>query len=156
MATFQSYTTKSGKRLWSVKAYLGINPATNKQVNLQKKGFSNKKEAQLFYNRKIVEIEKNGFKVQQADTFKEVYELWLVTYKLTVKESSYNRLKLQFNKHILPAFGDQKIKSIKPVDLQQYANEKSEDVQEYRLQLSNISRIFDFAIKQGTVSYTHL
>lgn len=152
MATFQSYTTKSGKRLWSVKAYLGINPATNKQVNLQKKGFSNKKEAQLFYNRKIVEIEKNGFKVQQADTFKEVYELWLVTYKLTVKESSYNRLKLQFNKHILPAFGDQKIKSIKPVDLQQYANEKSEDVQEYRLQLSNISRIFDFAIKQGIIT----
>ena len=152
MATFQSYTTKSGKRLWSVKAYLGINPATNKQVNLQKKGFSNKKEAQLFYNLKIVEIEKNGFKVQQADTFKEVYELWLVTYKLTVKESSYNRLKLQFNKHILPAFGDQKIKSIKPVDLQQYANEKSEDVQEYRLQLSNISRIFDFAIKQGIIT----
>ncbi|OJG36132.1 PIN family toxin-antitoxin system [Enterococcus devriesei] len=79
-----------------VKAYLGVNPTTNKQVNLQKKGFSNKKEAQLFYNRKIVEIEKNGFSSQRADTFKEVYGLWLETYKLTVKKSSYNRLKLQF------------------------------------------------------------
>ncbi|MDT2402499.1 tyrosine-type recombinase/integrase [Enterococcus avium] len=153
MASFQSYTTKSGKKLWSVKAYLGIDPATNKQVNLQKKGFSNKKEAQLFYNRKIVEIEKNGFKKQRADTFKEVYELWLeTTYKLMVKESSYNRLKLQFNKHILPAFGNQSIKTIQPVDLQRYANEKSNEVQEYRLQLSNISQIFEFAIKQGIIT----
>ncbi|MDT2676682.1 site-specific integrase [Enterococcus dongliensis] len=153
MATFRSYTTKSGKKLWSVRAYLGIDPATNKQVNLQKKGFSNKKEAQLFYNRKIVEIEKNGFKKQRADTFKEVYELWLeTTYKLMVKESSYNRLKLQFNKHILPTFGKKSIKAIKPVDLQQYANKKSEEVQEYRLQLSNISRIFEFAIKQGIIT----
>ena len=152
MATFQSYTTKSGKKLWSVRAYLGIDPATNKQVNLQKKGFANKKEAQLFYNRKIVEIERNGFKKQRVDTFKEVYELWLKTYRLTVKESSYNRLKLQFNKHILPAFGKKSIKTIKPVDLQQYANKKSEEVQEYRLQLSNISRIFEFAIKQGVIT----
>lgn len=152
MATFQSYTTKSGKKLWSVRAYLGIDPATNKQVNLQKKGFANKKEAQLFYNRKIVEIERNGFKKQRVDTFKEVYELWLKTYRLTVKESSYNRLKLQFNKHILPAFGKKSIKAIKPVDLQQYANKKSEEVQEYRLQLSNISRIFEFAIKQGVIT----
>lgn len=99
-----------------------------------------------------MEIERNGFKKQRVDTFKEVYELWLKTYKLTVKESSYNRLKLQFNKHILPAFGKKSMKTIKPVDLQQYANKKSEEVQEYRLQLSNISRIFEFAIKQGIIT----
>ncbi|MFC0276732.1 site-specific integrase [Enterococcus devriesei] len=38
------------------------------------------------------------------------------------------------------------------MDLQQYANEKSEQIQEYRLQLSNISRIFEFAIKQGIIA----
>lgn len=152
MAKISSYSTKKGDKRWMVKAYLGIDPATNKQVNLQKRGFLTKKEAQLFYNRKIVEVERNGFQKQRVDTFKEVYELWLETYKLTVKESSFNRLKLQFKKHVLPAFGEKKIKTIKPIELQQYANQKSEEVQEYRLQLSNISRIFEFAIKQGIIT----
>lgn len=152
MAKVSCYTTKKGDKRWMIKAYLGIDPATNKQVNLQKRGFLTKKEAQLFYNRKIVEIERNGFQKQRVDTFKEVYELWLETYKLTVKESSFNRLKLQFKKHVLPAFGEKKIKTIKPIELQQYANQKSEEVQEYRLQLSNISRIFEFAIKQGIIT----
>lgn len=152
MAKISCYTTKKGDKRWMIKAYLGIDPATNKQVNLQKRGFLTKKEAQLFYNRKIVEVERNGFQKQRVDTFKEVYELWLETYKLTVKESSFNRLKLQFKKHVLPVFGENKIKSIKPIELQQYANQKCDEVQEYRLQLSNISRIFEFAIKQGIIT----
>ena len=58
MATFKQYTKKNGSTGWQVSAYLGIDPATNKQVNVKKRGFSTKKEAQLYLNRLIVEIEK--------------------------------------------------------------------------------------------------
>ncbi|WP_414625650.1 Arm DNA-binding domain-containing protein [Tetragenococcus muriaticus] len=52
---------KSGQTAWKVSGYLGIDPNTGKQVNVEKRGFNSKKEAQLFLNRKLVEIDKNGF-----------------------------------------------------------------------------------------------
>ncbi|MDN6167049.1 MAG: Arm DNA-binding domain-containing protein, partial [Tetragenococcus koreensis] len=89
MATYTKYTKKSGQTAWKVSGYLGIDPNTGKQVNVEKRGFSSKKEAQLFLNRKLVEIDKNGFKKSTiGDTFKDVYELWLESYKMTVKEST--------------------------------------------------------------------
>lgn len=96
MATYKEYRTKKGK-YWAVKAYLGIDPLTNKQVNIEKCGFKSQKEAKLFIDRKALEIEKNGIARSKATDFKAVYELWLQTYQLTVKESSLVKLKQKFD-----------------------------------------------------------
>ncbi|MFM2488502.1 Arm DNA-binding domain-containing protein [Enterococcus avium] len=69
MATYKEYKTKKGK-YWAVKAYLGIDPLTNKQVNIEKRGFKSRKEAKLFIDRKAMEIEKTGSLVARRQTLK--------------------------------------------------------------------------------------
>ena len=154
MATFKQYQKKNGDSAWLVKGYLGVDPATGKQVNIQKRGFPTKKEAQLYLNRKLVEIESNGFRKKRMDTFQDVYELWLETYELTVKESSFVKLTQKFKNYILPALGEQRISKITVADVQKFANYMCLEKQnsQYKEYISNVSRIFDFAMKQGLVT----
>lgn len=49
MATFE-YVTKKGKK-YGVRGYLGIDDITGKQVNLNKRGFSTRKEAETYFLR---------------------------------------------------------------------------------------------------------
>ncbi|QGP76879.1 tyrosine-type recombinase/integrase [Tetragenococcus halophilus] len=152
MATYTKYTKKSGQTAWKVSGYLGIDPNTGKQVNVEKRGFNSKKEAQLFLNRKLVEIDKNGFKKENTgDTFKDIYELWLESYKMTVKESTLMILQRDFRNHILPKFGNKPLRKITITEIQKFANEKSKTHTQFKTFIFNISRIFKFAIKQGIV-----
>ncbi|MFR4506935.1 MAG: tyrosine-type recombinase/integrase [Enterococcus avium] len=149
MVTYKEYKTKKGK-YWAVKAYLGIDPLTNKQVNIEKRGFKSRKEAKLFIDRKAMEIEKNGIARSKATNFEAVYELWLQTYQLTVKESSLVKLKQKFDNYILPEFGEAEMDKIKPADVQRFANYMcfEKENKHYKEYISNISRLFEFAIRQ--------
>lgn len=149
MATFKQYTKKNGSTGWQVSAYLGIDPATNKQVNVKKKGFSTKKEAQLYLNRLIVEIEQNGFNKARSTKFEDVYLLWLETYKLTVKESSLVKMRERINKNFIPVFGHRKMDDITVHEVQRFANSLCDIMKNYREYMGTLSRIFEFAIKQG-------
>lgn len=151
MATFEKYTKKNGSIAWLVRAYLGIDPLTSKQINIEKRGFTSRKEAKIFIERKMFDIEKNGLSKTKATDFKAVYELWLTTYQLTVKESSLVKLKQKFDNYILPAFGRYEMDKIKPADVQQFANFMclEKENKHYKEYISNVSRIFEFAIKQG-------
>ncbi len=152
MPTYSQYQKKNGTILWKVTGYLGMNPETNKQVNVKKKGFSTKREAQAYFRKLSYDVEKNGFQKIKDATFKSVYELWLETYELTVKESSFVKLKQKFDNHILPMFGDKEIKKIKVADIQKFANDMREKNSQFKEYISNVSRIFEFAIQQGFVS----
>ena len=77
----------------------------------------------MAYNRAVNEIEKNGFQSSKVRTFKQVYDVWLKTYQLTVKESSLVKLKQKFDNHILPFFGEKELKKIKVSDVQQFTND---------------------------------
>lgn len=154
MATYKEYIKKNGKKSWKVDGYLGIDPRTGKQVLFKKRGFKSSKEAKRAYNRAVSEIEKNGFSSNEVRTFKQVYKVWLKTYKLTVKESSLVKLKQKFDNHILPFFGEMEIKKIKVSDVQQFTNEMCFEKKntQYKEYVSNVSRIFEYAIKQGLVN----
>ena len=151
MVTYEKYTKKNGSTAWAVRAYLGIDPLTTKQVNVEKRGFKSRKEAKIFIERKAMEIEKNGIARSKATDFTAVYKLWLKTYKLTVKESSYVKLKQKFDNYILPKFGEFEMDKIKPADVQEFANFMcyEKENKQYKEYISNVSRIFDFAIRQG-------
>ena len=47
-----------------------------------------------------------------ARKFKDVYEEWLKSYKLTVRESAWSKTRDCFNLHILPDLGDMYIDKI--------------------------------------------
>ena len=96
-----------------------------------------------------MEYESNGLNKSKELTFQEVYDLWIVNYEQTVKESSFVKTKEQFANHILPAFGALKINKISIDIAQKFANEKVKRFVLYREFINNASRICDYAIKLG-------
>ncbi|MFZ8764816.1 site-specific integrase [Enterococcus diestrammenae] len=152
MATIKQYETKKGK-FWYYKAYLGIDPSTGKQVATTKRGFKTKKEAQLALSRLQVDYEKNGLnKPAASQTFQEIFDLWKENFKLTVKESTYCKAISQYEVHTLPVFGKKKIDEITVTDIQKFANDKVKTKKKYRDFITDISRIFEYAMQLGLVT----
>lgn len=113
---------KDGKKLFKVNnLYLGINPYKGTEV--RKSGtFNSRKEANLFISRMKLEFEKGElFGINKRQTFKEVYDLWLETYKRTVKESTLNK-RVYNSEVVLQHFGNTTIKKITRIDCQQFIN----------------------------------
>lgn len=146
MATIKQYAKKDGSKLWMFQTYLGINQATRKPVKTTRRGFSTKKEAQLELNRLLVDFEKNGLEKSNNETFKEVYELWYDNYRKTVKESTSIATERYMKLHVLPVFGECKIKHITPKMAQKAVNKWADKLQVYKVVLQYASKVTDYAI----------
>ena len=152
MATFKQYTKKDGTKLWMFKTYLGTD-ANGKQITTTRRNFNTKKEAQLALSRLKVQFEKGEYNKPKEDryTFNQVFEIWKNNYELTVKESTFVKVMSQYEFHILPIFGSKYIDSISVIDIQNYANDKVNNFVNYRNLITNISRIFDYAVNIGLI-----
>ena len=152
MATFKQYTKKDGTKLWMFKTYLGTD-ANGKQITTTRRNFNTKKEAQLALSRLKVQFEKGEYNKPKEDryTFNQVFEIWKNNYELTVKESTFVKVMSQYEFHILPIFGSKFIDDISVIDIQNYANNKVNNFVNYRNLITNISRIFDYAVNIGLI-----
>lgn len=150
MATIKKYTKKDGSSAYMFKAYLGTDPVTGKRINKTKQGFKTKKEAQLALARLQTEIENSGFRQAERMTFQQVYDLWVVNYELTVKESTFVKQTEQYRLHILPYFGTRMLDKITPAIVQKFANQNVK-YKRYREFISNTSRIFEYAIRMDLI-----
>lgn len=150
MATIKKYTKKDGSTAYMFKAYLGTDPVTGKRINKTKQGFRTKKEAQLALSRLQTEIENSGFRQVEKMTFQQVYDLWVVNYELTVKESTFVKQTEQYKLHILPFFGSRMMNKITPAMVQTFANQNVK-YKRYREFISNTSRIFEYAIRMDLI-----
>lgn len=152
MATFKQYTKKDGTKLWMFKTYLGTD-ANGKQITTTRRNFNTKKEAQLALSRLKVQFEKGEYNKPKEDryTFNQVFEIWKNNYELTVKESTFVKVMSQYEFHILPIFGSKYIDGISVIDIQNYANDKVNKFVNYRNLITNISRIFDYAVNIGLI-----
>ena len=109
MAKITEYQTSKGK-FYRFRVYAGIDEMTGKKKYIKRAGFKTKAEAK----KELVKLEydvSNGnyFKPSDMMTFKEVYELWLDQYKLTVKGSTFLVTTGLFNRHILPVLGSYRV-----------------------------------------------
>ncbi|MGM0136969.1 tyrosine-type recombinase/integrase [Enterococcus sp. AZ167] len=150
MATFKQYDTKQGKK-WLFKVYLGIDAATGKRIETTRRNFPTKKAAQLELSRLQVEFEKNGLQQDTKQTFKEVYDLWLEIYQTTVKEVTFIKTKIKFDKWILPKYGKMKIKDIDVATAQKIVNHWAKTTDQYRVLHSSASRVLKYAINLGMI-----
>ncbi|AEB29578.1 putative phage integrase [Carnobacterium sp. 17-4] len=151
MTTINKYKTKDGKTAYKFNAYLGTDSMTGKKKRTTRQGFKTKKEATLALSRLKLDIEMNGFKKSSTSKFKDVYELWIVQYKNTVKESTLNKTLELFNNHILPIFGDLYMDKITVVFCQAALNDWYKRLQKYKAISNYASRIFDYAITISAV-----
>ncbi|UDM74023.1 site-specific integrase [Vagococcus fluvialis] len=152
MATFKQYDKKDGSKAWQFQAYLGINQTTNKPVKTTRRGFKTKKEAQLELNRLLVDFEQNGLQKEKITLFKEICDLWLITYKKTVKETTYITTERYMTKYILPSFGDTRVDKINLKMCQKEVNKWADRTKVYKVILQYATKVMNYAISLELVN----
>lgn len=145
MATFRKYKTKKGM-LWRYQILVGTDTVTGKRKYKTKGGFYTKKEAKLAADEIEKKINNTNFLDNENITFGEVYERWIDNYKLTVKESSFYTVELQYKSKILPILGNKKINQITTIECQDLINYwYSIPLKNYKAIFNLITRIFKYA-----------
>lgn len=138
----KKYYLKNGEIRYKVSIYLGKDPLTGKEKRTNRQGFKTKREAEQAFL-KAEETYKN----KNLMTFTDVYNLWKIIYKDTVKESTYKTTTDLFRLHILPTFGKAKFDDITYQVLQSYAIKKSKELKNYKECISYMSLVFKHAIR---------
>lgn len=144
----KKYITKKGETRYLFQTYLGIDPATGKEKRTTRRGFKTIKEAKAAERDLLLDVEENGFSSNedfQNPTFSEVAELWLDSYKSTVKTTTYQHVKDMLDVMIDLYFTDMKIQQISVAYCQKVAIKLSNRYILYTNYYSVINRIFKYA-----------
>lgn len=149
MASIKSYKTKNGDKRYRFQLYAGLNSQTGKPKHLSRSGFKNKKEATLEASRLELEVAQGGIKQENNIKFSKVYEQWYQAYINTVRESTYARTDGMFKNHIIPAFGNKRIRTIKINEVQRAINKWFKIApNNFKKWFNYTSNVFDYAIKE--------
>lgn len=152
MANFKKYQKKNGQEAWQFSAYLGTDPKTGKRIKTTRRGFETKKQAQRACSQLLAEFDADTWAAMQEHsnteptTFKEVAELWLTSYKLTVQDSTYKGTVSSLKNSIYPLIGDKLIKEITRVDCQNAVNNWCLNFGSSNMIISRVKRIFKYAV----------
>lgn len=148
-----------GQLVYEVRGYLGSYTDTNGKIKQKTfhKCFSSSNEAKTAFSKSKRDFEKQSNQLSVGNfnshpTFKVVYESWLQIYKEGVKESSLNRVKIIFEQHVLPSFGDKRIDKITWQDCQSAVLDWKKQVKFYNKFASYSSLIFKRAVKLGYIA----
>lgn len=153
MATFQ-YKTKNGIK-YGCRGYLGIDEVTGKQININKRGFNTRKDADVYFMREKLKFADGERKKKATSyTYQEVYEQWLEVYQNTVKESTFAKVKQYFDLHILPKFGELIISKINANYIQKVVNEWHQQFKQYKRVYNHFKRVMRYAMIQGYIKET--
>ena len=153
MAKIVEYSNSKGK-LYRFRVYAGIDELTGKKKYIKRSGFKTKAQAK----KELVKLEyeiANGthFRPVETKKFRDVYDLWIDQYRLTVKESTYFNTKRFFKKHILPAVGSYDVNSLTLAICQKAVNEWFKVIPSLlKVVKAYASTIVKYAIKLGLAS----
>ena len=154
MTTIFSYQNTKGT-FFKVRGYLGVDPLTGKQVNINKGGFNTKKEANNYLRKAILDLENSKYlvvKKEKKHTYQEAYEEWVEIYRNNVKESTLHKTMVVFRDHILPKFGKYKIDLISINSLQKQAYEWHSKYKNYKKMINYTFAVFNYAFRMGYIS----
>ncbi|MEM5672804.1 N-terminal phage integrase SAM-like domain-containing protein [Bacillus cereus] len=98
-----------------------------------------------------LEISKGTFRKIQAETFEEIFNLWIQHYEKTVEQSTFTKTSTIFKKHIIPLLGEYKIEKISVEICQQCVNKWSTKLKKFRVVKSYASKVFEFAMKRDYI-----
>lgn len=150
--SIESYTLKNGEKRYRFQIYIGVDPLTGKELRTTRSKFKTKKEAELALARLKLEIANGQYKKVQAETYREVYELWIKRYEKTVEESTFVKTVGLFRNHILPAMGDYKIDKINLDICQRHVDEWMEKLVNGDKVKSYASLVMREAQKRGYIT----
>lgn len=102
---------KDGSKVYRANVYLGVDQVTGKKVKTKVTGRT-QKEVKQKANQEKITFQKDGCTRQKASTIKnyqELANLWLESYKNTVKPNTQGNVRKLIDNHILPIFGAYKL-----------------------------------------------
>lgn len=94
-----------------------------------------------------IEISEGNYNTKPVETYRDIYNIWIVDYKTTVKESTYNKTLGYFKNHLLPAFGDMKLDKITGMYCQQVTNDLFTKLTRYHSVINYAEMVFKYAVK---------
>lgn len=153
MTEIKKYTKKDGSTAYKFRAYLGIDEKTGKEIKKFRSGLKTKALAKKTLAKLEFEFaEGTDKKVECNKTFQEVYEEWFEGYVNTVRESTWYKKKKIFENHILPAFGEYRIRTINSSMIQKELNKWFKITSHnFKPWYYYTSAIFNYAIMQGYI-----
>lgn len=143
----KEYKTKNGEKRYLFKAYLGTDPFTGKKKYTTRRNFKTKKEASTALARLKVEVEDNGIRKLQKATFKEIYDLFMVEHKNTVKPGTYATTKRYADLHILPKIAKTPINNLTVTNCQKLVNDWASYFNSAKYPRGIVIQVLDYAIK---------
>ena len=153
MASFTQYKLANGKKKWKFQAYLGTDPDTGERVKTTRRGFDSKKEAQVSLAHLQADFEKNSRKLNSEEmiTFRELYDLWLVQYRLKVKPSTVATSKRFIESYALEHFGNLKLDKITVRYCQKIVNKWHETYKQYHYFRKVVGQVLQFGIQMELI-----
>lgn len=150
------YKLKNGFEGWQIKAYLGIDPATGKEIRISRRGYETYTAAEQALSKFEAD---NGRSVAKAAQEKanrkrviDVFNLWFPLYKTTVKESTAEKTLQKFESHILPVFGDYYISRLPVEKVQEFVTALAGQIASYDKVVAYFKKLIRFAMVQGYAS----
>ncbi|MGT2799672.1 tyrosine-type recombinase/integrase [Streptococcus marmotae] len=146
---------KDGSIVYRANIYLGVDNITGKKVKTSVTGRTKKEVSRKAQNAQL-DFKINGstvYKTVQIESYKELAELWLESYKLTVKPQTYRNTTLFLKNHLLPMFGDMRLEKITPHIVQRFINRLAVTLANFRVPVSINSRILQYAVTLQLIPY---
>lgn len=137
---------KNGKTYYKFNAYLGLDEY-GKEIRTNRQGFATKKDAEIEYLR----LKENGLSKTSSITLDDAYGEWIESYKLTVRGSTLENTVAIYKNHIQHVLGNKKIDNITNAFIQQFINDTSLKINEFRRIKSILSRIFDMQVRNKNI-----
>ncbi|MCG4280872.1 site-specific integrase [Lacticaseibacillus saniviri] len=164
MASIKAYQLKNGEELYRAQVYAGINPATGKQVNFNKRGFRSMKAAKDWARKMESSIADNQTSTQfHASTkLSDWLTDWIENYKTNVKEGSMIIYRYNIKRYLIPNIGKYTFSTYTPMVHQKFINEllksggKNGQPLSYSTVIiinSTLSNAFERAKKLNLISY---
>ena len=149
----QEYRLKDGTKRYLIKCYMGLDSLTGKRITTTRRGFKTQKEASLAEARLKLEYEEKTFNAKNSKyTFQQIYELFLVEHKNTVKSGTYATTVRYAKLHILPKIANKRIDSFTVLDCQKLVNQWAEYFNSAKYPKGIAQQVFDYAIKMNIIS----
>ena len=149
----QEYKLKDGTKRYKARVYIGIDSLTGKQKEIVRKGFKTRKEATLAEARLKLEYEEKTFNAKNNKyTFKQIYDLFLIEHKNTVKPGTYATTVRYAKLHILPKIANKKIDSFTVLECQKLVNQWAEYFNSAKYPKGIAQQVFDYAIKMNIIT----
>lgn len=151
VSPIKSYNLKNGALRYEFPVYLGVDQLTGKQLRTMRRGFKTIREADLALARIKLAVANGTYRRERAETYQEMFELWVKQYEQTVEESTYVKTISIFKNHILPMMGAYKIEKIHVDVCQKHVDEWVSKLKNFRMVKAYASKVLDFAIKRDYI-----